>query len=425
MLQERVIDLSLYNKFSRRRFISTSALGAMGFAVLSCAGNNSGEQTPTQQPINFKEDLEKVPGGLEVIHQPETAAVKIRIGKQESVPLLSDIPYFPDAQFATRRRIVDGSPMLDLWVPGGVGTYGFSGPDMEHLQSYKLDKKGNPAPIFGPDPSIYFIQDYAGITSVFQFGDDPNELVGFGHGENRPEPDDSSHYWANVFRVVSHDGGKTWKNPELVIAGMNIDKSHRRISGAGQPKFISVEDEKSEDEKSKEFLYGYGTDWNALGPDAIHLYRAPLDQGGKPGTWEGYTKNNGFTPFVIDANGNGSKTDSIITPPVFNGVGSGYAALVSVSWNTSINKLLGIFDTSTGFCSAVSFNGKDWDNYQLLLKKPNKKDKDYKGYMYPMAVSESEKSDRITSGTGNLYYAVSEAGIAPHFMYRRPFFIEK
>jgi len=411
------IDANFSSRIGRRQFNSLLAASIAGTLLLplsACAGKSAPEKAkPTPEPFN--EDTSKKPGELQVIHQPENAALKIRFGKEETIPLLSDIAYFPDAHFAFRRK-KNGN--VEVWVPGGVSTYYFSGRDFEHLKSGNVDERGNPAPVFGPDPSVGFIQDYAGICSVFQSNSE-NDLIGFGHGENRPSPGDAGHYLATTFRVESHDSGITWENPEAIIAGKNIDKSHKRISGAGQPCVISVQEP-----DGKKYFYAYTTKWNATEADAIHLSRAPLEKGGKPGTWEQFTKNKGFVPLVIDKNGNGGSSDAVITPPKFELYGNTvYAALASVSWNKNLGKLVCVFETAIGFCSALSSDGVNWTDYQALLKLPSKDDRGYNRFTYPTLISGSEASDRTTSQTGHIYYAKSEAGAAPHTMLRRPFLI--
>ncbi len=256
--------------------------------------------------------------------------------------------------------------------------------------------------------------NYSGITSVFQL--DPtneNHLTAVLHQEEWASEQDGSGFRASIGVFESRDGGLTWENGRTIIKGDDIAKPGERVSGAGQPNAIQVDD----------YLYIYHIDWSAQKvvnhPDQIYLARTKIVNGTIDNNVEYYT-DNGFS------------TDNLNMKPVIpvpaTIPNASYSALPSISWNTSLNKYVGVIETNVGFAQTTSEDGINWSDPELILEFPQpQSEREFmdEWLSYPTLVSDnSESNDHTTSQTGTLYYSKGVWNAAPHNMVSRPFEIK-
>jgi hypothetical protein len=116
------------------------------------------------------------------------------------------------------------------------------------------------------------------------------------------------------------------------------------------------------------------------------------------GTFE-YLGQNGFYENII-------VMKPVITIP--EGSDAGYVSLPGISFNKYLNQYLAVFETNTGFYSATSTDGINWNNEQLFLSFVQPQSDRQEGDIwisYPTLLSDnSEKTDGLTENKGNLYY---------------------
>jgi hypothetical protein len=326
-----------------------------------------------------------------------TIAVKnanFTLGNEKNLSLLSkSVKWTPDGHISyvtlpnsSRRYFISGNQktyMID--VSGSLSL------------TEAISKNPNVKEIFGPDKNVSYRNYYATIDSVLQT--DPknlNHLVAFAQYEEQTTKTDGTNDYANFTSSIglleSNDGGQTWKDFGPVIRGEDYLPPGTKITGAGQPSAIIKDG----------YVYVYFVDWASGAkishPDEIYLARTKISPDGSLGTFE-YLTANGFYE-------NATIMKPVITIP--EGSDAGYVSLPSVSFNKYLNQYLAVFETNTGFYSATSMDGINWNNEQLFLSfvqpQSNRQEGD-SWISYPTLLSDnSEKTDGVTENKGNLYY---------------------
>lgn len=156
--------------------------------------------------------------------------------------------------------------------------------------------------------------------------------------------------------------------------------------------------------------------WNTtdLGPDAIHMARAPISSDGAPGSWMKY--HNG----IFDEPGLGGNSTPVINRA---NVVAGFAGNPNVSFNTFLNQYIAIVTGHDGFSYALSSNGIKWSSPILFSPFLTHTDKLQPGdtwYSYASLISPSQETHVTTNHTAYLYYSRGVKDRQPHYMVRRP-----
>ena len=194
------------------------------------------------------------------------------------------------------------------------------------------------------------------------------------------------------------------KNGERFI---EAEISGNKVSGAGQPSAIIKEVD------GVNYIYAYYTDWG-IGPDSIHLARAPLGQIDNPNAWQKH--NNG------EFSSTGSK--GLSTPVIIPQPDEVYVAIPSVSFNNHIGKFIATFEGSSGFWLSTSVDGISWQGHQKIVEFPQAHDKVVSGssrFSYPTLLSLNTNNQFVTGNTGELIYSRGVYDKSPNQMKVREF----
>lgn len=281
----------------------------------------------------------------------------------------------------------------------GGNTYRIEGTPEQELKEI-IKKPASFEHCWGPQ---YFSHDkygYSAIGSVLQADENnPNHLTAFTHNEQHKGQNYIATFTASIQQIESFDGGRTWKDikSDPVIKGDDPMEPGIDVSGAGQPCAIIKDGH----------AYLYYTDWsrkNALHPDQIYLARGEIINGSVD-KFKFYTEN-GF-----------SDEESDLKPVIIpSNDTSKYAALPSISWNTSLNKYIGVFETDTGFDITKSDDGITWEPGSSLYRFKTPHSQGGLLESYPTLLSPDAPSDQITNSETILLYAKGD----PHNLVSRP-----
>jgi hypothetical protein len=254
--------------------------------------------------------------------------------------------------------------------------------------------------------------DYAGPGSVFHAAGG-HDLLMIYHGENHTfggvDNPPGNPFYATICLARSRDGGVTWKREGAIIRGMQPKAQRdppRSAMGAGNPDALIVDG----------YIYVFYVDLSFdLEPDLTHVARAPLASDGAPGSWEKWHDGSFSTP------GLGGKSTPVMgrPDPVDKTV---WAANVGVSYNAGLHEYLSVFQTAIGFYYATSTNLTSWQIRGQIFAFGDDNDQLKRGqtwYSYPTYLSPGEPDDRVTEGSGYLYYAKAKWAVTDHTMYRR------
>lgn len=266
--------------------------------------------------------------------------------------------------------------------------------------------------VYGPDQSVTYKREYAGITSVLQIDkSNPDHLLGIGHGEKRISRDASADFTATVGLAESFDGGLNWQDKGPLIIGTDVKApGGGEVSGAGQPTAIL--------NQKDGYVYIMYIDWTKSKPgeplyhkDQLYLARAKANDNGSLGEVE-YLTNDGFSSFEP------KKLKSVI--PVPSDSSFLYTALPHVSWNTELNQFICTGECDTGFWMATSADLLNWSKPEIVYDFTQRGGKPHsilkpgeKWDSYPTALSEKYPTSQIT-GKNGIFYHSSGDNLTPH-----------
>lgn len=326
------------------------------------------------------------------------------------------LSFVPDGHMSVLAR-ADGT--WSVWWGGGVRagaghTIGSTTKDLRDFVPLTLSKGvalGELGPVGG---GTAFDADYAGPGSVLPdpAWNDDRHLVMFYHGENHTfagkHRDDA--YYAAVGVARSADGGRTWVRGGRILDGMvphGAGDPARSALGAGMPSVVI----------SGGFYWLFYVDWNTSLPDCVHVARAPVSGGGRPGTWRKWYQGSFSEPGV------GGRSTPVVTPPRAASI---YAGLPDVSWNTALGRWLMVFESNDAYWAVASSDLVSWGAAAHVIGNPSGAASRRSGALwtsYATLISPSTPSDRVTGASGWLYQARGIWGVTDHVMYRVPVWI--
>lgn len=375
-----------YPGMTRREFLRRAGRAAVVMGGVALVGGAASlvikkNTENTESPLSV-EDIKTLRLGEE--------EVRFKIGSPERVHI-SGMQWYPDGHTSFLKQ-EDGS--VRAWIAGGPYGYMISGKDPDSLGQDARE-------VIGPSNKETFDRNYAAPGSVIP-GRNENELFMFYHGEYHPSAPNSFPFTAGVGLAISHDKGVTWEKKGQIIKGKNDQPAKDRPSGAGQPCAIIKDN----------YAYLYYIDWNGTDPDAIHLARSPLGSIESPNSWEKFYEGK----FVNVDEGNQS------SPIILPAPEKSYAALPGISWNTHLNKFLGIIESRDGFYITSSTDGVGWETPQSLIQLQTANNNPKTGdtwNSYSTLWSLDASSDRETGRDMLLLYSEGKWGMGPHNMVKR------
>ena len=312
--------------------------------------------------------------------EPSEAQIPFRLDARE-MDFSASPQHFPD----TKTSYIRTNEELLL--------FGSAGPQGVRFEGTSFNNFGNPEIVLQPDGRYIEglgFNGYRAFSSVFE-GRTPNELVGIYHEEFWPSIGQGMPYKAQIGVALSYDNGKTWDKDKYVtvLTGDLLEPNSKVVQGIGQPAaLVSGRGEGRE-------VTLYHTYWGR-GNANICVAKAPLSQVDNPDAWKKWNNGSFSSP------GLGGQASPIVTSP------EGAAALISVSWDTKLNKFLAIlergYETNPGFYITTSPDGLNWGEQQMIARFP--KTHSYREfgdiwYSYPTLISET-KNQFITNGEGVL-----------------------
>jgi hypothetical protein len=370
--------------FSRRDFLKIFALGA-GALAYGCVPR------PVREAV---EPATKNAQELDPLEPTSESEINIHLGQEKSVDM-HGLEWVPD----TRTSYIKKGDVLQLYFSAGRSGYIAKGRDLTSLEE--------PKQYISPDlkQGKYGINCYRAPGAVFDDGRGNTWSVD--HLEEWAGVDSGANFTARVALSQSKDGGSTWTDKGVILDGQAAEPAGKKVTGAGQPcAFLRQED-------GVNFMYLYYTDWG-IGPDSIHLARAPLGQIDNPDAWQKFNQGS------FSSSGKGGLSTPVIIPPQ----GETYSALASVSFNSSLHKNIVSFETGTGFWLAESSDGLSWANNQKIAGFPEAHDKRHDGsnwFSYPTLLSFDTGNQFETSNRGVLIYSKGSYNTSPHQMKFREF----
>lgn len=333
----------------------------------------------------------------------------------EDLSLLShNIKWTPDGHIS---YITLPDDKKRFFISGNQKTYYV---DSSNSQSLSQTLKNNPQfkESFGPDVNVVHRNGYATIGSVLQIeAADPFHVVGFSQNEQQKVNPDGSLDYANFTTSIglleSFDAGASWKDYGPVIRGDDFLEPGSKISGAGHPSALIVND----------FIYIYYADWASqtkiFHPDQIYLARIKILEAGKRLDKFEFYKEGGFSA------GEDNLKPVIEANAIENGL---YSSLPSVSYNKALRKYLAFYETDRGFAMALSQNGINWSKNKLIFyftKPISQRQEGDLWNSYPTLLSDkTESSDQTTSAEGNLYYSQGIWPDTAHQLVKKSFTLE-
>jgi hypothetical protein len=335
-------------------------------------------------------------------------AVNLVIGPRENVTLggRTDLKYVPDTRMGIWVNSSDSKKRVEVYVTAVNRSYRFTGKSLDHLTA-------DPAhAVFGPS-GRRFDRDYAGISSVIQLGTSARSRLAFYHAE--VDCADGAKI-ASVGLAISNDQGYHWPLRSLLTHGQHQshDCQHANsgsFTGAGQPSALIWNG----------FVWVFYTDWNPPQDDAIHVARARIKQARNPGAYTTYYRPTqgkvSWQPVQ------GSSSTAVLSRP---SVDDHYAAEVSVSYNTYLNRFLAIVHTAQGFRMATSTDLLSWSWLIPCPALPSQAED--RLFRYPTLVDADtgihNGSADMTGKTNFLYYAANVGTATRHYMVRRWFALD-
>lgn len=335
-----------------------------------------------------------------------TTQEKLRVDSIEKQLRIPDLPgWYPDTATSVMQGPTGG---MDMYVVAARETYRFNSQSRQSALVVAPPDRD----VVSREPEYVYGKGYlryTGMSSVFNHGD---SLYGLAHHEywvnDRGDMRSGYNYRAAINLYRSDDGGVTWADRGTVIDGQHAPSADRLTSGpagAGQPTAFLVGDR-------VRVCY---TDWSLgqKGPDSLHLAECPFDQLETAEAWKKWD-GTGFT-----SPGNGGESQPIISPAQLDGAPV-YTALAQVTFNTSLNKYLMIFEENQGFRVATSETGTEWSQPQLVCRFPQPQAERQPGqewWSYPSLLS-ATTSNQTTQGSMSLVYSKGFVGGSHQMWYR-------
>lgn len=380
---------NVHGKMLRRTFLRGVAVFTVNFSLanflISCSdkGNTEVAVVSGKKTIKLGEEIDESLVKFSIHWTPDVHLSYITLPKEN-----------------IRRFFITGNGGLTYLLEGNASD--------DLLKLVKRTPKTSLSVVWGPDKFSNSRYAYSAICSILQI-DEKNllHLIGFTHNEQHAGTNASGTFTASISQLESLDGGTTWKQVGTapIIKGDDPMRPGCDVSGAGQPCAI-VRDG---------YVYIYYIDWarkHAHHPDQIYLTRGRIEVDGSVRSYEFYKGNQRFAP---------GETDLVPVIPILDNKSGSYVALPSISYNTALNRLLGVIELNGAFGITTSENGVQWNTPQLLMTfTPHSQLKSGDTFIsYPTLISPKEASDNITDTTGYLIYAKG----SPHNMVMRQFTI--
>lgn len=346
---------------------------------------------------------------MAVTPKVDAQKANIILGNEQNLSLSSyGIKWDPDGHIP---YIILSNGTKRFFISGNQRTY-----TIDTTSSLSLAQSLNNNPVikenFGPDPNVYYRNNYSTINSVIQADSSkPNHIYAFTQNEEQLKKADGTYDYSNFTSSIglleSLDGGNTWKDFGPVIRGDDYLPPGTRITGAGEPSAII----------NNGYIYIYFVDWSANGfhNDQIYLARTKIFPDSSLGAFEFYTTS-GFS---------NRETNFAPVIPVPNTPNAKYASLPSVSFNKSLGMYVAIFETDLGFYMSLSRDGVSFIRTKMILSFPKPQSQRQAGdvwYSYPTLLSDkTEINDSTTINTGNLYFAKGVWPNTPHQLSAKTF----
>jgi len=299
-----------------------------------------------------------------------------------------DLPLSPKTFPDTKTSYIKLGDKFVLFGSAGPLGVRLEGQSLTNLQDVKLVLK--PTPEDGETP--LGVNGYKAFSGVFR-GRSDDELIGLYHQEFWPKYPQQFPFNAQIGLAVSYDKGYTWEDKGPVITGDYVDPNAPRVTGVGQPSPVVA----------GKNVFIYYTNWGE-GNANICLAKAPLANIDNPSAWSKWYAGK------FQETGLGGRATPVLTSP------DGVAALISVSWNTKLDKFLAVyergFEKEAGFYIATSEvgDGINWRDQQVIARFPQPHSVRKSGdiwYSYPTLISETD-NQFITNEKGVLLVSRGE-----------------
>ena len=310
--------------------------------------------------------------------EPSETQIPFRLEATE-VDFSASPQWFPD----TRTSFIK--------TPAGLLLFGSAGPKGARFEGNSLSTLGNAEFVLGPDGRYeegLGYNGYRAFSSVFE-GRTPEELIGIYHEEFWPSLGDGFPFKAQIGVAISRDTGRTWDIKGPILKGDILEPNSAVVQGVGQPAALVSG---SGDNREVTLYHTYWGRGNAN----ICVAKTPLAQVDNPDSWKKWNNGQFATP------GFSGQSSPVISSP------DGAAALVSVSWDTKLNKFLAIlergYEANPGFYISTSTDGINWGEQQMVARFPKPHSYRENGdiwYSYPTLISET-RNQFITNGEGVL-----------------------
>ena len=350
---------------------------------------------------------------------PGPGSFSVSMGAEQNVisPGSAGLQFTPDEHLSFQRQ-ADGS--FKLWFSGGgtIGTLGFTTPDLFALTPMK-SSNGVPAGVLlpaGPGTTA-FDADYAGAGSVFPAANGTDLLIIY-HAENHlysGKDYPGTPFYAGIGLARSQDGGYSWQRQGEIISGLDPQQPTQAPTGAGALTPAAIE--------SGGYIYVVFRELDQQSNlRGFAIARAPVSSDGAPGSWQKYYQGAFSTPGL---GGNFTPLNLVLDP----GANSDQRQ-PNVSFNSYLQSFVLTTVGNGGIYLATSPDLIQWTVGQVILPAPvpdstvTPSTAPYN--WYPTLVSTDQASEEVTSQSGYLYYAKGLGnGTSDHYMYRRPFTINK
>jgi hypothetical protein len=348
-----------------------------------------------------------------------SSSFTVNMGAEQDVisPGSAGLQFTPDEHLSFQRQ-PDGS--FKLWFSGGgtIGTLGFTTPDLLALTSMKTSN-GVPSGVLlpaGPGTTA-FDADYAGAGSVFPAVNGTDLLMIY-HAENHLYSGTDyagTPFYAGIGLARSQDGGYSWRRQGEIISGLDPQQATQAPTGAGALTPAAIE--------SAGYIYVVFRELDLQSNlKGFAIARAPISGDGAPGSWQKYYQGAFSTPGL---GGNFTPLNLVLDPSV-----NSDQRQPNVSFNTYLQSFVLTAVGNGGIYLATSPDLIQWSPGQVILPAPvpdstvTPSTEPYN--WYPTLVSTDQDSEEVTSQSGYLYYAKGLGnGTSYHYMYRRPFAINK
>jgi hypothetical protein len=323
----------------------------------------------------------------------------------------------------TYLRFDDGS--IRFWMQGGAGTSIFATTDFGSFTPSPVSSHVKHVLAPSKPLSDLFDADYAGGSSIFPSANRQDLLMIF-HAENhygRAYGTAGVTAYASIGIARSADGGKTWSRQGPVITGREAQTGYPPPNiglGAGNPSAILTGG----------YIYVFYIDnVSRTGPfrgiNSLCLARAPIMSDGRPGSWTKFYQKSFSQPGI------GGLCDPPVPPPSAKS-GITFQSNPDISFNSTLNAYLLVFQSDDGFFYSISSDLISWSPPRLFMPTPpniqNLKTPGAEYYYYPLLVTPSSPSDQLTGESGYIFYAkgTQDARLTQsnHSWYRRSWSIK-